>query len=231
MKTALKERANAPQGLTLNRNGLDRRAAMQSIDLTCTQCGTSFVGDPRGMYCSPRCKNVARKLLRESGQDPRRCAFKGCARPYYARGHCKAHCDQIRLGRAYGPIETRTDSRGPLQSRLDVYTEKTEGCWIWTGARNDGGYGQLNVNGKQLYAHRLSYECNVGPIPDGMQIDHLCRVTRCIRPEHLEPVTPKENIRRMRSAVAAQPRVDGKFASRGETYTEDTNHTNGSTHA
>ena len=70
------------------------------------------------------------------------------------------------------------------------------GCWIWLGATIRSGYGHFHVDGKYVKTHRWTYEHFVGPIPDGMQIDHLCRVVACCNPGHLEPVTPLENIRR-----------------------------------
>ena len=77
---------------------------------------------------------------------------------------------------------------------------KTETCWLWTGASLPRGYGKLavRIEGKQrhLYAHRVAYEILIGAIPNGYEIDHLCRVTACVRPEHLEPVTSLENQRR-----------------------------------
>lgn len=81
------------------------------------------------------------------------------------------------------------------------------GCWRWTGQKNRFGYGQLTVNrdGKSrcLGAHRFSYEAHVGPIPEGLEIDHLCRVRDCVNPEHLEPVTRAENVRRSWAARKA----------------------------
>ncbi len=74
--------------------------------------------------------------------------------------------------------------------------EKTERCWLWRGATNGQGYGVIGVDGHQRYAHRLSYELFVGPIPDGLELDHLCRTPACVNPAHLEPVTHQENIRR-----------------------------------
>ena len=68
-------------------------------------------------------------------------------------------------------------------------------CWEWTGARS-GGYGRFSFGGRIAYAHRIAYEIWVGPIPEGLQIDHLCRNRACVRPDHLEPVTHKENILR-----------------------------------
>jgi hypothetical protein len=70
-----------------------------------------------------------------------------------------------------------------------------DSCWLWTGAI-DMGYGRLAVDGKTKRAHRVSYEELVGPIPDHLQLDHLCRVRHCVNPVHLEAVTTQENTRR-----------------------------------
>lgn len=73
--------------------------------------------------------------------------------------------------------------------------EPNSGCWLWTASTVDG-YGRIGWKGKMQYAHRLTYELLIGPIPQGLQLDHLCRTRRCINPLHLEPVTPSENIKR-----------------------------------
>ncbi|MFI5629195.1 HNH endonuclease signature motif containing protein [Streptomyces sp. NPDC051664] len=75
-------------------------------------------------------------------------------------------------------------------------TATEAGCWEWRGERNKQGYGYYRVSGKRHYAHRASYEAVVGPIPDGLEIDHLCVNPPCINPAHLEPVTHAENQRR-----------------------------------
>jgi len=67
-----------------------------------------------------------------------------------------------------------------------------DGCWVWTAARVTG-YGRFRLAGKQVGAHRLAYELLVGPIPDGLTIDHLCRNRACVNPSHLEPVTGRVN--------------------------------------
>ena len=74
------------------------------------------------------------------------------------------------------------------------------GCWEWERALATNGYAQF-WNGERLVAaHRYAYELEVGPIPEGLVLDHLCRVPTCVRPDHLEPVTMAENTRRGFSA-------------------------------
>lgn len=78
----------------------------------------------------------------------------------------------------------------------------SQGCWLWQRALNHNGYGQIQYQGKKQAAHRVAYEVFVGPIPAGLQIDHLCRVRPCVNPEHLEAVSPRENTLRTFSPVA-----------------------------
>ena len=78
----------------------------------------------------------------------------------------------------------------------NVMADPNSGCWLWTGCLSKAGYGQMSVHGKLNYAHRISYEVFIGPIPLGLHIDHKCRVRACINPRHLEPVTHAENVRR-----------------------------------
>lgn len=70
------------------------------------------------------------------------------------------------------------------------------GCHEWIGAKSSGGYGQLSIDGRRHYVHRLAYELANGKIPAGLVIDHLCRNRACINPGHLETVTNEENVRR-----------------------------------
>jgi hypothetical protein len=76
------------------------------------------------------------------------------------------------------------------------YEVQQDDCWRWTGAISRGGYGQAHACGIQVAAHRLAYELFVGPISGGLVLDHLCRQRWCCNPEHVEPVTQAENIRR-----------------------------------
>lgn len=73
------------------------------------------------------------------------------------------------------------------------------GCWLWMGTGTPTGYGQIGAGSRgagMIYAHRAAYELYVGPIPDGMEIDHLCRVRRCVNPSHIEPVLHRDNLLR-----------------------------------
>lgn len=74
-----------------------------------------------------------------------------------------------------------------------VYPEPNSGCWLWTGGLHEQGYGQFSVNRVNVRAHRFSYEHFKGTIPDGLELDHLCRVTSCVNPDHLEAVTGRVN--------------------------------------
>jgi hypothetical protein len=96
-----------------------------------------------------------------------------------------------------------------LRERFDAkwLPEPNTGCWLWTASTNNGGYGFIGVNRRVQMAHRVGYELYRGPIPDGMTLDHLCRVTCCVNPCHMEPVSMRANILRGHG-------VAGKFARR-----------------
>lgn len=82
-----------------------------------------------------------------------------------------------------------------LETRFWSYVEKTDNCWLWKRSVNKDGYGNFSCKGTVVKAHRFSYLLN-HEIKDGLQLDHLCRNRSCVKPEHLEPVTQAENLKR-----------------------------------
>jgi hypothetical protein len=146
------------------------------------------------------------------------CKVEGCERKRYCQGFCTMHYrrwlhhgDPLFLVR---PLRFESDEErvqwfwrkvnrdGPLpQERPDLGP-----CWLWTGATNGDGYGRTEWDEGQQPAHRVAYELIVGPIPDGLDLDHLCRVHACVRPEHLDPVTRRENLARGRGAAVTRER-------------------------
>lgn len=110
-----------------------------------------------------------------------------------------------------------------LISRLNEYVAEdgTSDCWTWTGPLRNG-YGRIRTCEGLETAHRVSYALFTGPIPPGLDLDHLCRNRACINPDHLEPVTRRESIRRSPIHGAATA-----HCVKGHEYTEATTHTTG----
>lgn len=93
-------------------------------------------------------------------------------------------------------------SRDALLAKFNAKRDvQAGGCWLWTGMIDHGGYGMLSpAHNEHHKSHRLAYELFIGPIPNGLTIDHLCRVRACCNPRHLEAVTNATNLRRAAAA-------------------------------
>jgi hypothetical protein len=118
----------------------------------------------------------------------RYCTVEDCERPFRARGYCTLH--YLRFMTTGDPLRTpRFETERLFWERV----EKTETCWLWKGSCTSEGYGQIQMGRRFKLAHRYAYELLCGPIPDGKVLDHLCRVTACVNPDHLEAVTDRIN--------------------------------------
>jgi transposase-like protein len=138
-----------------------------------------------------------------------RCEVENCASPVLAKRLCRMHYQRMTQ---HG---TTDDTRATVEERFwaKVVLDSTD-CGLWTGSRIKSAegryYGAFRALGETL-AHRVAHLLFVGPIPDGYQVDHLCSVTLCVLPAHLEAVPPEENVRR--TWERGRGRVDKRFNS------------------
>lgn len=99
----------------------------------------------------------------------------------------------VQVDRAVAPAAAY---RAQLERRFWSKVDKTPGCWLWTGAANGPGYGNIGVLGQNRVAHRVAWLLTLGDLPAGLVLDHTCRNPKCVNPAHLEPVTHQENVGR-----------------------------------
>lgn len=107
--------------------------------------------------------------------------------------------------------------REPFWDKVDV--GHPLGCWLWKRATNAYGYGVHREDGVLHLAHRRSYELLAGPIPEGLQLDHMCRVRACVNPDHLDAVTQRENLLRGQTVTARNAAVT--HCPQGHAYVGD----------
>lgn len=115
-----------------------------------------------------------------------------------------------------------TTSR-PAEIRFWEKVERGEGCWLWTASTRSSGYGSFWDGERRVSAHRWAFESVRGPIPEGLVLDHLCRVRLCVRPDHLEPVTNRENL--FRGAGITAENVRKMHCPVGHEYTAENTYT------
>lgn len=184
-------------------------------EYTCQLCGKTYTRTPgpRSIFCSRACYWAIRI--------PTGPLCTECDRPRWHGSLCQRHADRLkRTGstqlREKPSDEVRFWSRvnkdGPVpQHRLDLGP-----CWLWTLSTVSRGYALFAIKGKSFKAHRYSYELLVGPIPEGLELDHLCSVRHCVNPTHLDPVPHVINLQRANAV-----RVLKTFCKRGHHYVEE----------
>lgn len=166
------------------------------------------------------------------------CSIPGCTRSALARRLCGRHYQQYRkaAGDSFQPIVP-----ADIMTRFWSYTDQSGGpdaCWLWTGTIEESGYGDIFVNGgkpRLQKAHRFAYERLVGPIPDGLEIDHTCHTKecptpgdgdlhrRCVNPQHLEAVDRPTNVQRSTAPEATRAYYQENVAEcpKGHPYDEE----------
>ncbi len=108
----------------------------------------------------------------------------------------------------------KVNKNGPLPE----YAPDLGNCWLWTAYHRSDGYGQFRESPRTVRVHRWAYEQEYGPIPDGLQLDHLCRVHSCVKPSHLEAVTAAENSQRGETGLHQRIKI---YCPQGHPYDEE----------
>lgn len=165
--------------------------------MTCPQCRKVFAVKPSHLTRRRACSLICRDALKRP-TDPT-CSVAGCKAMAVTRSWCPKHYNRwLRHGdTAITLIAETPEERFWLKVNKDgpppSHNPGLGNCWIWVGGLTGGaGYGSFSED----LAHRFSYKLYYASIPDGLEIDHLCRVRECVRPTHLEAVTHSENVRR-----------------------------------
>lgn len=161
---------------------------------------------------------------------PRVCSVEECGRPVAAFGLCDPHYRHQRAGKTPGairpvglPLEVRFWSKVNKDGPVPDCRPDLGACWLWTSTLSHG-YGVIQTgtlaSPKMVLAHRMAWEMEHGcRIPDGNEPDHLCRVTACVNPAHLEPVTHRENMLRGNTFAAREAAVT--HCPQGHPYDEE----------
>jgi hypothetical protein len=165
------------------------------IRKVCSHCGKDFlIRTSHQQFCSKSCSNSGRPKVPQKTYPARLCAY--CGSSFVSRAPATHFCSMACV--AFARYGTETE-------RFWGRVRKTDGCWLWTGAVGDSGYGQLLIAGRLVGAHRYSYAMVNGPIPGAMEVLHKCDTPPCVNPAHLFLGTQAENIQDMFNKGRARP--------------------------
>lgn len=171
------------------------------VALSCVYCGKGFSAWPSRVrdgqkFCSRTCMGLANRtsLTVACGH----CGKRFFVEPNQVRRGAGKFCSRAclgaaRRGKSKVPLVERFWSKVDKDGPIPEHRPELGPCWLWTGSLNPEGYGGIQGGGRNIFAHRLGYELANGPTPAGLELDHLCRVRRCVRPTHMEAVTHRVN--------------------------------------
>lgn len=164
-------------------------------------CSAHYTQKRRGQEFKP--------IIIKSNSSILPCSFSDCVNTQQAKGLCGAHWRQQHLGKPLQKLQNQVSAMERINKNIKI-DKKTE-CWVWTGrksGRKNKPYPQISIGGRQTMVHRITYEELVRPLEPGETIDHLCVNPLCVNPEHLEPVTLRENVKRMHAYKSLQKEID-----------------------
>jgi hypothetical protein len=168
-----------------------------TIPRVCRQCGREFFTIPAlvraggGIYCSRSCRSSAPRMA-----DPFR-PCRHCGEVFRARRvtsrYCTETCQHASVRQAHANVGERILARLDCNGPVPAHRADLGPCWVWAGSLQKQGYGNIGVEGRTRLVHKTAFELAYGPVPDGLELDHLCRNRPCANPYHLEAVTRRVN--------------------------------------
>ena len=166
----------------------------------------SVSGCERKSHAKELCKSHYSQVSRGKAPTPLRpysyqkdvCSFEGCDLPQKGNNnYCGGHNAQFIRNQKMKPLYNHMSLKERVESKIHI---DKNGCMIWNGQTDTSGYPQMKFAGKNYLVHRAYYKVMVGDIESHDSLDHLCRNKLCVNPEHLEPVSISENVKRMLTA-------------------------------